>query len=122
MNLHLILFILAVIACPIAYAALCLRMIKVGVPNPPNIPFFFLLGVVGGWMFAICMMPSAIGLICLVILAVPAPIATVSASLYLEKQPERTTYHCIALLGGYAYAALVGIWFIVVFFTNVFTD
>ena len=108
MTRPLTFLLLALIVCPAAYIALCLRMKKMGITHPPYIPYFFLFGVMGGWLYWVAYHPY--GHLYGLFLVWVAPFATVLSSIYLQKCPERSGYHGVAILGGYTYPVLLGIW------------
>jgi hypothetical protein len=118
MAWFLIFAILALLVCPTAYIALCVRMRRAGVQRPPYIPFFFVFGTVGGWMLALALSPSGLTAMSLIFLATLSPLALVVSSIYLVARPERSSYHRIALWSGFTYPALLALWVLVIVFVG----
>lgn len=112
MNSSSILAILSLLVCPAGYIALCLRMRKSGTPRPPYIPFFFVFGTVGGWMFGFSAYPSGLTPISIIFLVTLAPFALLVSSIYLLVRSERSAYHRFALWSGLVYLVLLAIWFL----------
>jgi hypothetical protein len=99
--------VLGLLVCPAVFIRLCARMRKSGIQRPPYIPFFLVLGTVGGWMLALGLSPSGLTAVSLLFLATVAPLALVASSIYLVIQSERSGYHRYAVLSGFMYAALL---------------
>ena len=114
MTALLIFLIMALLVCPAAYITLCLRMRTAGVQRPPYVPFFFVFGTVGGWMLALALSPSGLAATSLIFLATLTPLALIISSIYLMRQPERSSYHRFALWSGFAYPALLVLWIMVI--------
>lgn len=105
---------LALLVCPAAFVTLCVRMRQSGVQRPPYVPFFFVFGTVGGWMLALALSPSGLAAMSLIFLVTLTPLALTASSIYLVTRPERSTYHRVALWGGFTYLALLAVWVLVI--------
>lgn len=101
--MRITLFILSLIACPIAYDLLITAMRERQVLNPPRLPFFFIFGTIGGWLLALALSPSGLAATCVVFLVTLAPLVLAASSLKLAKSPERTVFHKIAMWFGVGY-------------------
>jgi hypothetical protein len=107
MKASLILIGIAIFACPAAYVWLCDTMRCARIPRPPIVPFFFVFGTVGGWVFAAALAPSGLTATSLVFLFTAAPLALVSSSVYLTRRPERSIYHRLVIWFGFGYVGLL---------------
>jgi hypothetical protein len=101
--------VFGLLVCPAAYITLCVRMRRSGVRRPPYVPFFFLLGTVGGWTLTLALSPSGLAASCMILLLTAAPLALVASSFYLVARSERSCYHRFALWSGFTYPALLAI-------------
>jgi len=113
MNIPLVLLGLAFLIWPACYVILIVRMRSVGIARPPWLPLFFLFGTFGGWLLAFALSPSGLTAICVLFLATAAPLSVLMSSIYLVCRPERSIYHRIALWGGFAYVAMLGVFALV---------
>jgi hypothetical protein len=112
---HFLIFgVLALLVCPAAYIALCIRMRNSGVTRAPYLPLFFVFGTVGGWLLALSISPSGLTAACLIFLGTFAPVALLASSLRLAARPERSCYHRLALYSGFGYPALLALWIVVI--------
>ena len=106
--------ILALLACPAAYFALCVRMRISGVQRPPYVPFFFLFGTLGGWLLGLALSPSGLAAVCLLFLVSFAPLSTIVSSIYLAIRSKPSRYHRVAMWSGFAYPALLAVWLVII--------
>ncbi len=118
MSWQLMLTLLALVACPLIYAALCDQMRASAIANPPSGPFFCLFGTCGGWLLAIAFFPSVLAVVCGLFLFTIAPIALAVSALRLSKSPERTLYHRVAILACTAYPVLLFTFLTIMSFTG----
>jgi len=118
MSPQLMLTLLALVACPFTYAALCDQMRASAIANPPSGPFFYLFGTCGGWLLAIAFFPSPLAAVCVLLLITFAPVALAVSALRLSKSPERTLYHRVAILACTAYPVLLFTLLVIMSFTG----
>lgn len=103
--------ILATVGLPCAYGVLIYLMRLSRVEQPPVAQMFFLFGTAGGWLLAIALSPSGLAAMCLIFLILSAPVVFVE-SLALRARKGRTMYHRVAMWGGFAYAPLLVLSFV----------
>jgi hypothetical protein len=110
--IRLVLLVIAALVLPIAYVWLCRVMRKRCPARPPRVAFFFLFGTIGGWVLAFMVSPSGLTAMCIVLLMSAAPLALLLSSAYLAIRPESTTFHKVAMWGGFAYCGITALGFI----------
>jgi len=111
--MQIVLLVLALLVCPIAYIALVHRMKTQVIDEPPVMPMFFLFGTIGGWLLAIGLSPSGLTATCIVFLITVAPIALFIASAGLCATQHRTIYHRVSIWSGFIYPAVLGLMVVV---------
>jgi hypothetical protein len=113
MTWRVILLGIAFLVWPATYAWLCDMMSTSRIQRPPVVPFFFLFGTLGGWVFAAALSPSGLTAASIVFLMVAAPLALVISSVYLMCRSERSIYHRLAIWSGFGYVGLLLAFFVV---------
>jgi len=88
---------LSVLALPLGYALLYFKMRRSKVPKPPNRPFFFIFGTVGGYLLIVGLSPSIFNLLIFPLFLL-APISLLWSIVYMFYCRPLTGYHKSAIL------------------------